>query len=507
MTSPARPTILAFPIDLLRPEGTSMRIFIAGLDTETNTFSPIPTSVRGFEDGFLARGDATRRPENYCSAQLHVWRRLAETMGYHVIEGLCSYAEPAGVITRPAYESLREEILEGLRQAMPVDIVLLALHGAMVADGYDDCEGDILTHVRRIAGPAAVIGAELDLHCHITDAMVTQATALVAYKEYPHVDIPERAAELFKLCADAAEGHTRPRMAAFDCRMIGTFRTTEQPLRAFVDKMKAMEGKDGILSVSLGHGFPYGDVKDEGVKTLVIADHDEAKARAVAKELGMEVFAMREAIAPKFLTIDEALDQALAHNGNPVVIADTADNAGGGAPGDSTFFLRRILERGITDVASGYYWDPIAVRFCMDAGVGATLDLRVGGKCGPMSGDPVDLKVTVRGMADMVTQRFGDAPDPMGPSVWISAKGIDLVLTTLRTQVFHPEGMTKLGIDLSRRKIVVVKSTQHFHAGYAPIASRVLYAAAPGTLSKDFAKIPYRHLTRPLWPKVANPFA
>jgi microcystin degradation protein MlrC len=123
-----------------------------------------------------------------------------------------------------------------------------------------------------------------------------------------------------------------------------------------------------------------------------------------------------------------------------------------------------------------------------------------------MSGDPVDLKVTVRGMADMVTQRFGDAPDPMGPSVWVSAKGVDLVLTTLRTQAFHPEGMTKLGIDLSKRKIVVVKSTQHFHAGYAPIASRILYAAAPGTLTKDFAKIPYRHMIRPYWPKVANPF-
>lgn len=484
-----------------------MKVLIAGLDTETNTFSPIPTGYQSFLDGFLARGDATRREPNYCSAQLHVWRRRAEARGWQVVEGLCSLAEPGGVVTRPTYEALRDEILDGLRAAMPVDIVLLALHGAMVADGYDDCEGDILSRVRDIVGPKAAVGAELDLHCHITDAMLAHATALVAYKEYPHVDIPERAEELFTLCADAAEGRTQPVMAAFDCRMIGTFRTTEQPMRAFVDKLKAMEGKGGILSLSLGHGFPYGDVADEGMKTLVVANRDRSLAERVAGELGREIFAMREAAAPQFLTIDQALDQALAAPERPVVIADTADNAGGGAPGDSTFFLRRMLERGITDAACGYFWDPIAVRFCREAGMGATLALRIGGKCGPLSGDPVDLEVTVRGMAEAVTQRFGEAPDNMGLSVWISGRGIDLVLTSLRTQVFHPEGMTKLGLDPAKRKIVVVKSTQHFHAGFAPIAGRILYAAAPGALTKDFTKIPYRKLVRPVWPRVADPFA
>jgi microcystin degradation protein MlrC len=484
-----------------------MKVFIAGFDTETNTFSPIPTGYQSFVDGFMARGDATRQDPNYCSAQLHTWRRLAEARSWEVAEGLCTLAEPGGVITRPTYESLRNEILDGLRAAMPVDIILLALHGAMVADGYDDCEGDILERVRDIAGSTAAVGAELDLHCHITDAMVTHATALVAYKEYPHVDIPERAEELFALCADAAEGLTRPVMAAFDCRMIGTFRTTEQPLRAFVDKLKAMEGTDRILSLSLAHGFPYGDVADEGVKTLAVVDGDKAKAQSVARALGEEIFAMRDALAPKFLTIDQALDQALAAARTPVVIADTADNAGGGAPGDSTFFLHRMLERGITDAACGYFWDPIAVRFCREAGVGATFNLRIGGKCGPLSGNPVDLEVTVRGEAEAVTQRFGSAPDNMGPSVWVSGRGIDLVLTTLRTQVFHPEGMTKLGLDPAARKIVVVKSTQHFHAGFAPIAGQILYAAAPGALTKDFTKIPYRKLTRRVWPRVADPFA
>jgi microcystin degradation protein MlrC len=132
--------------------------------------------------------------------------------------------------------------------------------------------------------------------------------------------------------------------------------------------------------------------------------------------------------------------------------------------------------------------------------------LRFGGKMGPTSGDPVDLRVTVRGLADNVTQRFGDAPVNLGASAWVSAEGIDLVLNTLRTQVFHPEGFTKLGIDLSQRKIVVVKSTQHFHAGFAPVATKILYAASADSWHRSFGNIPYTKLKRPYWPKVEDPF-
>ncbi len=483
-----------------------MKVFIAGFDTETNSFAPLPTGRRGFEEGFLAHGDATRQPENYCSAQLNIWMRRAAERGWQVAEGLCTYAEPGGTIVRAVYEELRDELLADLEAAMPVDIVLLALHGAMAAHGYDDCEGDILARVREIVGLDVVVGAELDLHCHLTETMLEQASILVIYKEYPHVDIPDRAEELFALAADAALGRTRPVMALHDCRMIGTFRTTQEPLRSFVDRMAALEGKDDILSVSLGHGFIWGDVADVGAKTLVVADGDRAKAQDVARALGQALFAMRHDLTTPYLTIDEALDEAQGIKGGPIVIADVADNAGGGAPGDSTFFLRRMIERGITGAASGYYWDPMAVTFCHDAGVGATFGLRLGGKCGQSSGDPVDLIATVKGLADNPTQRFGAAPDPMGRTAWIEAHGLDVVITSLRTQVFHPEGFTKLGLDLQRCKIVVVKSTQHFHAGFFPIARAILYAGGPGALHPDYAKVPYTKLRRPYWPRVENPF-
>jgi microcystin degradation protein MlrC len=377
-----------------------MKVFVAGIDTETNTFAPIPTGYQSFAECFLAHGDGTSQDPNYCSNQLLIWRRRAEAREWHVAEGICTYAEPGGRIVRSAYERLRDELLDDLKRAMPVDMVLLALHGAMAAEDYDDCEGDILERVRAIVGPAVPVGAELDLHCHITNRMMRNATALVIYKEYPHVDIPARAEELFTLIADAAEGKVRPIMAAYDCRMIGIFRTTEEPLRSFVDRMSAMEGRDGVLSVSLGHGFPWGDVADVGVRTLVVTDGDHAKAEQLARSLGEELFAMRQLLQPSFLGMDEALDQALAIEGGPVVIADVSDNAGGGAPGDSTFFLRRVLERGLIGVVSGYYWDPLAVRFCQEAGVGARFALRIGGKCGKSSGEPVDLVVTVKSLAD-----------------------------------------------------------------------------------------------------------
>jgi microcystin degradation protein MlrC len=288
--------------------------------------------------------------------------------------------------------------------------------------------------------------------------------------------------------------------------MIGTFRTTEQPLRGYVDRMYALEGRDGVLSISLGHSFPWGDVADVGVKTLVVTDNDKAKAESLARSLGQEIFALREATRPTFLTMDEALDQALAIDGGPVVIADVSDNSGGGAPGDATFFIRRVRERGVTNVASCYHWDPIAVRFCQEAGIGASFDLRVGGKCGKTSGDPLDLFVTVKGLASNVTQRFGKSPVNLGSVAWVTADGFDLVLSTQRTQAFHPEGLTKVGLDPATRKIVLVKSTQHFHAGFSPIAKKVLYAAPPGTLQPNFGDIPYTKLGRPYWPKVDDPF-
>ncbi|MDN2565427.1 M81 family metallopeptidase [Aquibium sp. A9E412] len=485
-----------------------MKTFIASLSTETNSFSPLPTGMLSFEEAVIAHGDASRGPVQYWSAPMRLWREAAEERGWPVVESLTAHAQPAGPTVRTVYEGFRDEILRDLEAAMPVDVVLLSLHGAMMADGYEDCEGDLIARCRQVVGRDAVIGALLDPHCHLTEAMIEAATLLVAYREYPHVDIPERAQDLFALAADAAEGRTRPVMRDHDCRMICAMHTPREPMRGFVEAMKAREREPGILSLSLAHGFPWGDHPRVGARMLAIADGDAELADSTARAMGDRLFAMRREVAPAYPDIDAALARAAAAPAGPVVLADVSDNAGGGAPSDATFLLEAILARGLTNVASGVYWDPVAVRICREAGEGATLPLRLGGKCGPMSGRPLDLEVTVRRVAEGLTQRFGELSTPLGQTVWLSLAGdIDLVINDQRTQTFHPEAFTGLGIDLAGKAIVCVKSSQHFYAGFAPIAAEVIHVATPGAITPDFANIPYTRRAPNYWPKMEDPFA
>lgn len=483
-----------------------MKVFIACLGTETNSFSAMPTGWTNFEETMLYRGDATARTATTFSLPMHVWKKATEEHQGQVVESIAAFAQPAGLTVKSVYEGLRDELLADLKAALPVDIVLLSMHGAMTADGYDDCEGDLLANVRAIVGPDVVIGGELDLHCSITPKMVDAADALITFKEYPHIDVGVRAAELFEICAAAHDGLVKPVMAVHDTHMINMWRTPISPMKEFVADMQAAEGEGGVLSVSFAHGFPWQDVKHTSAKMLVVTNGDPNLAANTAKRFGQRLWDMKEETQGETMSMDEGLDAAAAGPG-PVVLADVSDNAGGGAPSDSTFILKRALERGDQNLLIGYFWDPVAVRFCEEAGEGGALDLRIGGKCGPASGDPVDLTVTVKRILEDAEQTFGDARMTMGTAVWLTSEaGIDLILTTKRTQVFHPDGMEQLGIAPASYDGIVVKSIQHFYAGFAPIASKVLYVSAPGAIPRDYANIPYAKFTDSYWPRVANPF-
>ncbi len=481
-----------------------MQLFIAAIATETNTFVSFPTGASAYvRSGSHA---AVSDPEG-ASGILVEFRRLAEAEGHGVVEGICVSAQPLGRTPRDVYEDFRDELLRDLDAAPSVDVVLLYLHGAMAADGYDDCEGDLLVHVRERVGPAVTIGVELDLHCHFTQRMRDAADVVVCYKEYPHTDMVERAREVYRLACDTALGRIRPVTAVHDCRMVGLWRTTGEPMRGFVRRMQALETRPGILSVSFGHGFPWGDVAEGGAKIWVTTDDDVDLASSIASMLGDELWRIREATRAVQCTIDDALDRAERMTGGPTVIADLADNPGGGAPGDSTFVLRRIVERGVRDAVLGYFWDPGAIQTCREAGVGARFDLRVGGKCGPASGQPVDLRVTVRAIHRSLTQTGLVGRESLGDCVRITTDDdVDLVLASVRTQVFSPDAFEALGIDVAAKRVVVVKSTQHFHARFAPLAAQVLYVSSAGVLNTDFARLPYRVRNGDYWPRVADPF-
>jgi len=482
-----------------------MKLLLASLTNETNTFSPIPVGRGAFAAKLITR-TPTSEPAVPCTMPLHIWRSLGEAKGWQVIDSLAAWAQPAGLVTRPIYEEFRDEILADIERERP-DILMLSMHGAMVADGYDDCEGDLMGRARKILGPDAIISLEIDPHCHLTPEMRGAATLIVCYKEYPHTDIPERAHDLFALTVDAAEGRTRPVMRDYDCRMISMYPTQSPEMRGFVDAMTAAEGHDGILSLSLAHGFPYGDTAVTGTRMLAIADGDPDKAATSARDFGARLWDMHEGLRLRWPDIPTALDRAEQATAFPVVLADTADNAGGGAPSDSTFFLQEVLARGMKDVALAVFWDPVLVTMCRDAGVGAQMRVRLGGKRSEASGDAVDLEVTVRGIRENMVQNFGAVPSPFGTGVWLEADGVHLIVNDSRTQCLHPSLFTDLGLDPGAMKTVIVKSSNHFNAGFAPIASEVIHVASPGTLTADFAAIPYTKRDPSYWPRVENPFA
>ncbi len=483
-----------------------MKVFIACLGTETNTFSNMPTGLINFQETMLYHGDATRDSTALFAMPLIIWREKAEAVGAEVVESLAAFAQPAGPTMRTVYEDFRSEILTDLATAMPVDLVLLCLHGAMVADGYDDCEGDLTQRVRQIVGPDTVIGVELDLHCSITQTLTDHADVIITFKEYPHIDPPDRAHELFDVCWQTLQGEVKPVMNLHDLQMISMWRTPVEPAASIVREMHELETRDTVLSVSHAHGFPWGDVAAASAKLLVVTDNDIETGRKIASDLAETIWSLRDETHPTGLSIDEAFDTALASESGPIIMADHADNAGVGAPSDSTYILQTILDKNVENVASGFYWDPVAVRFCVEAGVGAEFTLRIGGKVGEGSGQPVDLPITVRKIVSNAEQSFGRAKQTMGCGVWVSAaNNLDIFLNSIRTQTFHPDAFEQFGLKLSDKKIVVVKSTQHFYAGFAPIAESVLYVSAPGSINMNFSEIGFKKFTDPYWPKVADP--
>ena len=489
-----------------------MRIFTASLATETNTFSPAPTDRASFEAAFYAGPGQHPPTPTLCSSPMVVLRRRAAEEGFTLIEGTAAWAEPGGLLQRKAYEELRDEILGQLRAALPVDAVVLGLHGAMVAQGYDDCEGDLLERVRAIVGAHVLIAAELDPHSHLTRRRVANADILAAFLEFPHTDFYERGEHVVDLALRTLRGEIKPVMAAFDCRMIDVFPTSREPMRCFVDRLKAMQGHDGVLSLSLIHGFMAADVPEMGTA--------DARHRRRRPQPGPRRWRARSAwrcsrcaARPRCRCsgsrqgLDGALRLATAGTGKPAVVADVWDNPGGGVAGDGTLILRRMLERGLDNFAVATIWDPVAVTFCLAAGEGATLQLRFGGKAGPDGGAPIDAEVEVLRATGESWQSFGASRVTLGAAALVRPVGtqIEIILNTNRTQTFEPDVFSNLGVDPAGKDILLVKSTNHFYAGFAPIAAGIVYIDAGAPYPSHPRQTHYRKLAREIWPRIENP--
>ncbi|MCA0938572.1 M81 family metallopeptidase [Salipiger pacificus] len=488
-----------------------MRVFTASLATETNTFSPLPTDRAAFEAAFYAGPGEHPETPTLCSSPVPILRQRGRDEGFTVIEGSSTWAEPAGLIKKETFEELRDEILDQLRAALPVDGVVFGLHGAMVAQGYDDCEGDFLERVRAIVGPDVLVAAEFDPHSHLTRKRVAQLDLAATFLEFPHTDFQERGAHVVDLAIRTLRGELRPVISTFDCKMIDIYPTSQQPMRGFVDRMKLLEGQGRILSCSVIHGFMAGDVPEMGTKIMVVTDNAPEEGAALARKLGEELYALRGKTAMPIVGYEEGIDLALAvreaEPSRPVTIADTWDNPGGGCAGDGTYVLLSLIARGIDKVAVGAIWDPVAVSFCHAAGLGATLRLRFGGKAGAEAGPPIDAEIKVIHLAQEGHQSFRASRVTLGRSATVRILGteIDIVLISSRTQTYEPTLFSNQGVDFAGKEILLVKSTNHFHAGFDPVSSRIIHVDSPSSYPTKPALTAYQKAGSDFWPKVADP--
>jgi len=484
-----------------------LRIFTAALATETNTFAPICIDRRAFEASLYAPPGQHPETPTLCSAPITVGRELAKAHGFELIEGTAAWADPAGLINREAYEGLRDEILGQLKAAGRIDAVVLGLHGAMVADGYDDPEGDFLTRVREIVGPEVLVCAELDPHSHLTRKRLAAANFFTVFKEFPHTDFVDRARDLWSIALRTLRGEVSPEVSVFDCRMIDVFPTSRQPMRGFVDRIYALEAEDrDLLNVSVIHGFMAGDVPEMGTKVMVTTNGDRAKGDALAERLGRELFALRGTFMVPQSNAQDAVAEAMAATEGPVVIADVWDNPGGGTAGDATVLLAELMAKGATNVAVGTIWDPIAVQICFAAGEGATIPLRFGAKSAPETGNPIDKRVKVLKVQRNAEQKFGDSLVPIGDSVLIGFDGIEVILNSTRAQSFDPSLFSGMGVDPLTRKILLIKSTNHFFAAFSKIAKKIIYCSAGRPYPNSPAHTNYLKARRDIWPMVESPF-
>ncbi len=474
-----------------------MKAYTALLATETNTFAPFVTTLEDYS--IETEGNGGYRE------YLQTFEDAATNRDWLVIKGLAAFANPGGKTTTAAYSHLKNKLLDELKSALPVDAVVLALHGAMVSEDCDDCEGDILQSVRKLVGTDVPVGAGLDPHAHLTKKMTDNADILCFMKQWPHIDALDVATWAFDLTVDYAEGIIKnPQMAVYDCKMIGYYHTFESPVKELVDEIISLEGKEGVVSISIIHGFEPADVSDMGTKILVITDDSEEKGLALATSLGKKLYSMRGNTAPEYLDLQTGLDRVEQSTELPVLVADTSDVTGGGDPGDATFILEEMLKRNMKDGLITSLADPVAVARALNADIGTKIDLKIGGKTCKASGNELDVEAEILGIFPAKSVQLDNEETNHDDIVVIRVEGVEIVLRSSRETFMDHQPLQKLGIDLTTKNVIVVKSANNFYAGHKDIAGSFLYFITPGAFNPLTAD--YQHINKNIWPFVADPF-
>ena len=485
-----------------------MRIAIGQLWQETNTFNPIATTRADFEAFGVVRGAAlveqmadTNELGGFIQS-LRKWPKNPEIVGLVRLP-----AWPAGTATAQTFAWLRAEMLAALRAALPVDAVLLALHGSLAAEAAPDVEGDILQAVRAIVGPKIPLVATLDLHANVTERMVRNSDALVLYHTAPHIDVFEtgvRGAAVLRRILDGA----RPVTAFEKLPLVvpAERANTQDPASVSFgirERLQALEHDPHVLSAGLATVQPWLDIPEFGTAVLIVSDGDAELARKHCGEIAEFVWEHRREYLPELVSIEEGVRAAFEEQSGLVVLSDSADATTSGAPGDSNHLLREMLKYDWPRPALVTLVDPELVADCSRRG-DSEFAAELGGKRDSRNSSPLTATVRVEKLFQAKFTMSGhlakNMPVDMGPSTVLRIGNIRILVTTRTGPHFAPQFFQSAGIDPFAAQLLVAKSPCGFRAAYASRAKKILAVRAPGCAPSDFWRYPYHNIPRPLWP-------
>ena len=487
-----------------------MRVAIGGISHESSTFTPVQTTRQSYEERFLLEGEGILHAFNRTNTPIGGFIAGADAHGFDLIPTLFASPQPSAPTPRPLYDEILGRMLQGITDALPLDGVLLELHGSMATgdldapDGLADAEGHILAAVRETVGPEVPVLAQLDIHSNVSQGMVSNADVLIGRETYPEVDMAPRGRECADVLARIFRDGLRPTMALHQIPMVWGLNqvTAHPPMRDAIAELHRIESQSGVVCGSIATCFFLADVPDMGASVYIVTDDDLALAQACADSLGEWIFARREQWQLDMPPARVALEEARTAGQYPVILADMHDNPGGGSPGDSTGVLRTFVEMKLQDACILYIVDPNAVAQCQHAGVGGRLRLEVGAKSSPLQGTPVSMNAEVVALSDGAFQydgpMYAGLSGNMGPSAHIVQDGIHVLLVSLREQPFDTAFARTLGLDPRRMRYISVKSSAHFRAGFESWAGAIRVVAEPSVHS--LRDLPFRRLGRDLYP-------
>ncbi len=482
-----------------------MSVVIGGIWHETNTFSPLSTDLDCFRRFQLVEGDAIREVFDGTNSELGGILAAARELGLDVVPTVFGGAVPSGRVSREVLDYLVDRICAGLHAGPAPDGVVLALHGAMVAEGLEEADAYVLRRVRQALGPDRPLVATFDSHANLSDAAVRGADVLVGYDTLPHVDMAERGAEALHLLHRLLHERRRPCLAFRKLPLLTTPQrqaTTESPMSEIMDLCHRLERESGSWTASAVLGFPYADVPHLGMAALAYAD-EQARADEAADALAVAMWERREAFLPELETPAQAIERATSPGAGPMMLIEPADNVGGGAPGDGTMVLQALLERAPSSAAI-VIWDPAAAEAAREAGTGAHFRRSVGGNTLTLHGPPVALDGRVEFYDRVVYRRdrdyFRGQTIDLGLVARVRAGGVHVILTSERLMPFDTMHLRSVGLVPETLGLIVMKCASNWSVAFGDIASEAIYVDTPGVCSSNLARIPYTRLERTCFP-------